>query len=136
MEDGFAGQATESMTQTGCFTVGQVSLPHAMIPLFLMQVLSDVTLQKARASASSPNDDVFFAFHGIPEIFDIHFVGLEDTAPLDTALVLQDFEAPQREALSAAVRDNLPKFPVEMQANCQLTHFSYQIFKPGSHSMS
>ena len=28
----------------------------------------------------------------------------------------QDFEAPQREALSAAVRENLQKFPVEMQA--------------------
>ena len=95
MEDGFAGQATETMTQTmtqtGCFTVGQVSLPHAMIPLFLMQVLSDVTLQKARACAHHlPMMMFFWAFHGIPEIFDIHFVGLDDTAPLDTALESAD----------------------------------------------
>ena len=32
----------------------------------------------------------------------------------------QDFEAPQREALSAAVRENLQKFPVEMQATLVL----------------
>eukprot|EP00435_Cladocopium_sp_Y103_P063298 s367_g24.t2 len=35
---------------------------------------------------------------------------------LSDVTLQKDFEAPQREALSAAVRDNLPKFPVEMQA--------------------
>ena len=50
----------DQTNQTGCFTVGQVLFVDGMIPLFLMQVLSDVTLQKARSSASSPNDDVFF----------------------------------------------------------------------------
>jgi len=35
---------------------------------------------------------------------------------LSDVTVQKDFEAPQREALSAAVRENLQKFPVEMQA--------------------
>ncbi|CAK9000479.1 unnamed protein product [Durusdinium trenchii] len=35
---------------------------------------------------------------------------------LSDVTLQKDFEAPQREALSAAVRENLQKFPVEMQA--------------------
>ena len=76
------------------------------------------------------------------EILDIHKVDLDDTALFDTALnqlIEQDFEAPQREALSAAVRDNLPKFPVEMQAHCQFPHFCLRILrilKPDSHGRS
>ena len=53
-----------------------------MIPFFLMQVLSDVTLQKARASASSPSFLGLYhsmAFHGIA----IYMVGVDDTALLD-----------------------------------------------------
>ncbi|CAJ1342864.1 unnamed protein product, partial [Effrenium voratum] len=35
---------------------------------------------------------------------------------LSDVTLQKDFEAPQREALGSAVRENLPKFPVEMQA--------------------